>query len=68
MVAIKDFEMPNNCYQCDICYRSEHLRDEYRYCPLLGYGVYICDGTKDEDCPLVEVSAKGDSDGTDKTN
>lgn len=44
MVAIKDFEKPNACYQCE-------LLDEHGVCSITGNDNFA-------DCPLVETKAE----------
>lgn len=41
MVAIKNFEKPNACYQCE-------LLDEHGVCSITGDDIFA-------DCPLVEI-------------
>jgi hypothetical protein len=53
MVGIKDFEMPSNCYMCDL--------HNYHYCDLTGESIeedYCWNGnSREKHCPLREVEA-----------
>lgn len=55
MVAIKDFGMPKNCYECDL--------HNYHFCDLTGNLVEqnIDDCTTAADCPLVEIKENEDA-------
>ena len=44
MVAIKNFEKPNECYQCK-------LLDEHGVCSITGNDIFA-------DCPLVEIEER----------
>lgn len=53
MVVIKDFEMPSNCYMCDL--------HNYHECDLTGESIeedYCWNGdSREKHCPLREVEA-----------
>jgi hypothetical protein len=53
MVGIKDFEMPSNCYMCDL--------HNYHYCDLTGESIEedYCwnENSREKHCPLREVEA-----------
>lgn len=56
MIGIKDFEMPDTCYDCDC--KAYGLRDGY-YCPLTRMPIVTSSEfihQRDESCPLLEVS------------
>lgn len=49
MVAIKDYEMPSSCFDCDL--------HNYHFCDITRNSIEKNwdDGTRAEDCPLIEV-------------
>ena len=49
MVAIKDFEMSNSCYDCEL--------NNYHFCNITGNLIEknLDDGTRADDCPLIEI-------------
>lgn len=56
MVAIKDFEMPSCCGECQLAScigLSGHF-----YCDITTYDVDMDDTERDADCPLVEAIPK----------
>lgn len=49
MVTIKDMEMPESCYDCDL--------NNYHFCDITGNLIESNrdDGTRADDCPLIEI-------------
>ena len=49
MVAIKDFKMPENCYECEL--------HNYHFCDITGSEIEEewDNGLKANNCPLVEI-------------
>lgn len=58
MVGIKDFEMPESCYECPLTYSEYDGGPEH--CSATDMDIDYCraHGVKDEMCPLVEVEVK----------
>lgn len=60
MVAIKDFELPPSCYNCNFCMRRR--TSDYGYfgmCDLTNEeGLNLYEHSRSEDCPLVEAIPK----------
>ncbi len=54
MVAIKDFGMPSNCANCDMCIYDNDREDSGYYCAITTNTVWLYDGRND-DCPLIEM-------------
>jgi len=54
MTVIKDFEMPNSCYDCDL--------NNYHFCNITGNLIEKNwdDGTRADDCPLIEIKENED--------
>lgn len=61
-IAIKDFEMPQSCYNCNFCLRRR--TSDYGYfgmCDLTNEeGLNLYEHNRSEDCPLVEAIPKAD--------
>lgn len=59
-IAIKDFEMPQSCYNCNFCLRRR--TSDYGYfgmCDLTNEeGINLYEHSRSEDCPLVEAIPK----------
>ena len=58
MVAIKDFEMPRHCNQCNFCKLGTY--DNYLYCYITGANVDDMIEHRHKDCPLVEIEDGND--------
>lgn len=62
MVGIKDFEMPQSCYNCNFCLRRR--TSDYGYfgmCDLTNEeGINLYEHSRSENCPLVEAITKAD--------
>lgn len=54
MIAIKNFGMPSNCANCDMCIYDNDREDSGYYCAITTNTVWLYDG-REEDCPLIEV-------------
>lgn len=61
-IAIKDFELPPSCYNCNFCMRRR--TSDYGYfgmCDLTNEeGINLYEHSRSEDCPLVEAIPKAD--------
>ena len=61
-IAIKDFEMPQSCYNCNFCLIRR--TSDYGYfgmCDLTNEeGINLYEHSRSEDCPLVEAIPKAD--------
>ena len=59
-IAIKDFELPPSCYNCNFCMRRR--TSDYGYfgmCDLTNEeGINLYEHSRSEDCPLVEAIPK----------
>lgn len=56
MVAIKDFEIPSCCGECQMA-SCKGLSGQF-YCDITTYDVDMDDTERDADCPLIEAIPK----------
>lgn len=56
MVAIKDFDMPSCCGECQMA-SCKGLSGQF-YCDITTYDVDMDDTERDADCPLIEAIPK----------
>ena len=56
MVAIKDFDMPSCCGECQMA-SCKGLSGQF-YCDITTYNVDMNDTERDADCPLIEAIPK----------
>lgn len=58
LIAIKDFDMPSCCGECQMA-SCAGLSGHF-YCDITTYDVDMDDTERDADCPLVEVEDGND--------
>lgn len=58
MIAIKDFDIPSCCSECQMA-SCKGLSGQF-YCDITTYDVDMDDTKRDADCPLVEAIPKAD--------
>lgn len=52
-IIIKDAKMPNNCWECELCYTSQ-----MRSCPFIDVDVlwqHLYRNERHADCPIIEL-------------
>lgn len=57
MIAIKEMQMPDNCYECP--FMMEHQTTGSDYCCITGYRIFSND-KREENCPLMEMEEKNE--------
>ena len=60
MIGIKGFKMPENCYDCDLCY-------DMMGCSVMGtewepYYLFEPENNRSKNCPLVEIKEGHEND------
>lgn len=70
MIAIKDMDMPINCFLCPMCNANNPNRDSVRLntpftCDITENALLDVHNIRDKDCPLLDVEQTGEE-GSDK--